>query len=110
MKKKAMKLSTTETPTCPEVALELLNPRGDIAPPPNLGITTRLETLSGKTIGVYWIGKEGGNNFWDVVASALKERFARVAINRYKGPFDLGDTMAARLAQECDAFLYGVGD
>jgi hypothetical protein len=40
----------------------------------------------------------------------LRERFPTATITRFKGPFDLGDTAASRLASECDAILYGVGD
>lgn len=92
------------------ITLEVLNPRGEIAPLPYLGISPRLKGLDGKKIGIYWVGKQGGDHFWDVVERAIKERFPRTTLLRYKGPFDLGEKMAERLAEECDAFLYGVGD
>lgn len=92
------------------VTLEVLNPRGEIEPLPNLGITPRLKGLEGKRIGIYWVGKQGGDHFWDVVEKVIKKRFPTTTILRYKGPFDLGEKMAETLAKECDAFLYGVGD
>ncbi len=92
------------------IALEVLNPRGEIAPLPYLGISPRLKDLAGKRIGIYWVGKQGGDHFWDVVEKAIKERVPSASILRYKGPFDLGESMAERLAKECDVFLYGVGD
>jgi hypothetical protein len=92
------------------IAIEVLSPRGDIMASPNVGLSPRVADLAGKRLGIYWVGKEGGNNFWDVVERSLRERFPTATITRFKGPFDLGDTAASRLASECDAILYGVGD
>jgi hypothetical protein len=92
------------------VTLEVLNPRGEIKPPPTFAPTPRVTDLAGKKIGIYWNGKSGGNNFWDVAEELLKEKFPTATILRYKGPFDLGGTLAATLAKECDTFIYGVGD
>src|SRR5208337_4345769 len=49
-----------------EVALEVLNPRGEVAPKPILAPCPRIPDLSGKKIGVYWNSKAGGDHFWDV--------------------------------------------
>jgi hypothetical protein len=92
------------------VTLEVLNPRGEIKPPPTLAPTPRVTDLAGKTIGIYWNQKVGGDNFWDVIEEQLKEKFPTVKILRYKGEFDLGDKLAATLSKEVDAFIYGVGD
>jgi hypothetical protein len=92
------------------VTLEVLNPRGEIPPLPALAPAPRVASLEGKTIGIYWNGKQGGNNFWDNIEELLKERFPGAKIVRYKGPFDLGNRTAAVLAKEVDLFLYGVGD
>lgn len=92
------------------VTLEVLNPRGEIAPPPTLTPTPRVGDLAGKKIGIYWNGKSGGNNFWDVAEELLKEKFPTATIFRYKGPFDLGEKLAGTLAKEVDIFIYGVGD
>ena len=43
-------------------------------------------------------------------AGILKEKLPDTTILRYSGAFDLGDELAARMAGEVDAFLYGVGD
>jgi hypothetical protein len=93
-----------------QVSLELLNPRGEIKPPPTFAPTPRVTDLAGKRIGIYWNGKSGGNNFWDVAEEALKEKFPTATILRYKGPFDLGEKVAGTLAKEVDIFIYGVGD
>jgi hypothetical protein len=92
------------------VTLEVLNPRGEIKPPPTFAPTPRVTDLAGKKIGIYWNGKSGGNNFWDVAEELLKEKFPTATILRYKGPFDLGEKVAGTLAKEVDIFIYGVGD
>ena len=92
------------------VTLEVLNPRGEIMPLPTVAPSPRVTDLAGKTIGIYWNEKSGGNNFWDVIEDVLKEKFPTAKIVRYRGSFDPGDAMAARMAKECDTFVYGVGD
>ena len=92
------------------VTIEVMNPRGEIPPPPFFAPTARITDLAGKKIGLYWIGKAGGNNFLDVVEQLLKEKYPTVKISRYQGPFDLGEKRAAEIAKEVDAFVYGVGD
>ena len=92
------------------VTLEVLNPRGEIAPLPTLVPSPRVTELAGKTIGIYWNGKQGGNNFWDVTEELLKEKLPSARILRFKGPFDLGEKLAGTLAKEVDVFVYGVGD
>ncbi len=92
------------------VTLEVLNPRGEIKPPPTFAPTPRVVDLAGKRIAIYWNGKSGGNNFWDVTEDLLKEKFPTATILRYKGPFDLGEKVAGTLARDVDVFIYGVGD
>jgi hypothetical protein len=41
------------------VTLEVLNPRAEFEPPPNLAIVPRVTDLAGKKIGLYWNGKPG---------------------------------------------------
>jgi len=92
------------------VSLEVMNPRAKIPPPPFFPPSPRVKELSGKKIGIYWLGKAGGDNFWDGVDELLKERYPTATIVRYRGPFDLGDEMAAKISKEVDTVLYGVGD
>jgi hypothetical protein len=98
------------SPLLAEVRLEVLNPRGEIKPPPTLAPAPRVTDLAGKKIGIYWNNKAGGNNFWDVIEELLREKFPTAKILRYEGPFDLGDRLAATLAKEVDTFVYGIGD
>ena len=92
------------------ITLEVMNPRAEIPPPPFFPPSPRVQELSGKRIGIYWLGKAGGDNFWDGVDELLKERYPKATILRYRGSFDLGDEMAAKIAKEVDTVLYGVGD
>ena len=98
------------SPAAPAVTLTVLNPRGEIAPPPIFVPQPRIADLSGKKIGIYWNGKAGGNYFWNVIEPLMKEKIPNVTILRYDGAYDIGDALAAKMAREVDAFLYGVGD
>lgn len=93
-----------------EVTLHLLNPRGEITLPPVSPPSKRLADFRGKKIGLYWNEKPGGIHFWNSIEMLLKEKLPDTTILRYSGAFDLGDKLAARMASEADAFLYGVGD
>ena len=92
------------------VKLEVLNPRGEIELPPVSAPSARIADLAGKRIGLYWNEKAGGNHFWNGIEQLLKEKLPDTNILRYRGAFDLGDTLAAKIVEETDAFLYGVGD
>ncbi len=102
--------SLAAAPAAQTVKLTVLNPRGGIAPPPIFAPQPRISDLSGKKIGIYWNGKAGGNYFWNVIEQLLKEKLPAAAVVRYDGAYDLGDPLAAKMAKEVDAFLYGVGD
>jgi hypothetical protein len=92
------------------VTLEVMNPRGEIPPPPFNAPSERVTNLDGKTVGIYWIGKAGGDNFWDGVEELLNEKYPNTKTVRYRGPFDLGDARAAQIIKEVDTMFYGVGD
>ena len=93
-----------------EVSLRILNPRGEITPPPVFAPAARISGLSGKKIAIYWNGKAGGDNLWNNIEALLKEKIQNPDILRYQGAFDLGDALAEKIAKEADAFMYGVGD
>jgi len=93
-----------------EVTLQVLNPRGEITLPPVSPPSSRIPDLKGKTIGLYWNEKPGGIHFWNGIEQLLKEKLPNTTVLRYSGAFDLGDELAAKIAKETDAFLYGVGD
>ena len=103
-------LFITQACTSSEAKLEVLNPRGEIELPPVSAPSARIADLAGKKIGLYWNEKAGGNHFWNGIEQQLKEKLPNTVVLRYSGAFDLGDSMAAKIAAETDAFLYGVGD
>jgi len=103
-------LTSVTSPAAPAVTLTVLNPRGEIAPPPVFPPRPRISDLSGKKIGLYWNGKAGGNYFWNIIEELLKEKLPGTTVLRYNGAYDIGDPLAAKMAGEVDAFFYGVGD
>jgi hypothetical protein len=94
----------------PAATLEVMNPRGEIAPPATIRPAPRLIDLAGKTIGLYWNGKAGADKLLDVFEILLQERFPTARVRRYEGPLDVGETLAADLCGQADTFVYGVGD
>ena len=92
------------------VILEVLNPRGEIEPPPVSGISARVRTLEGKKIGLYDNGKAGFAEFLNEIERLLKERYPTITVLRYNGAFDIGDVLARKMVSEVDAFIYGSAD
>jgi len=92
------------------VILEVLNPRGEIEPPPVSGISARVQKLEGRTLGLYDNGKAGFAEFLDEIERLLRERYSTITILRYNGAFDIGDVQARKMASEVDAFIYGSAD
>ncbi len=93
------------------VTFEVLSPRGEIEPPKMSGLAApRLTTLDGKTIGIYWNGKADTPIYYDRLQQLLLEKHPTAKVQRYQGAYDAGDTIAKQMAEECDAFIYGVGD
>jgi hypothetical protein len=97
-------------PANAQVILEVLNPRGEIEPPPVSGISARVRNLEGKKIGLYDNGKAGFAEFLDEIERLLKERYPTITVLRYNGAFDIGDVLARKMASEVDAFIYGSAD
>jgi hypothetical protein len=103
--------TTPTNPTTSGVTLEILNPRGEVDPPPSQAPNPRIDTLDGKKIALYWNSKENGNVFWDEIEILLKAKYPTVTVLRYNGGFDIGDTVADKVkADGADAFMYGMGD
>lgn len=92
------------------LSLEVVNPRAVIPPPPSMAPSARVADLAGKRIGIYWIGKPGGDNFFDGLEQLIKDKYPTAKTIRYKGGFDLGDKRADEVKKEVDAIIYGVGD
>jgi len=92
------------------VSLEVMNPRASVARRPVVVPAPPIGDLAGKRVGIYWNGKAGANNFFDVIEELLTERFPTTTIVRFEGPLDAGDVAAAAMASDADTVIYGIGD
>ncbi|UNC92930.1 hypothetical protein HUE98_12975 [Candidatus Contubernalis alkalaceticus] len=103
----------------PEVKLEVLNPRGEISPPPTYSLSPRLDDLNGKTVGLMDNWKSGAVYLQDAFEALLKERYPDIKVVRTTKP--QGKPGGGRLlfstedwykdvASQCDAFIFTVGD
>jgi len=90
--------------------LEVLNPRGKIEAAPASSPSPRIAGIDGKTIGLYSNSKPGMDNFYTVFEELLKKRYPGVKVKTMRGAFLIRDDDANALANEVDAFVYGVGD
>lgn len=92
------------------VELKLLNPRGEIEPPPIFVPAPRVGDLAGKKIGLYSNSKPGMDNFYAVLEELLKKKYPAATIVILKGAFEIRDEEAENWKKEVDTFVYGVGD
>ncbi len=96
------------------VTLEVLNPRGEIPPPPTMGIRPRLADLSEKTIGLCDNGKFGANNLLDAIEARLREKYPHATYLRLPKPAAQTITLTAdwypEVAAKVDAFIFATGD
>jgi len=94
--------------------LEVMNPRGEIPPPPTRGINPRVASLDGKKIVLVDNGKFGANNFLDALADILKEKYPNATIVMYPKPTAQTITNVPKwyptVKQQGDLFVFGVGD
>jgi hypothetical protein len=93
-----------------KITMELMNPRGKIEVAPATSPSPRLDSLDGKTIGLYSNSKPGMDNFYTVFEEMLKEKYPSVKTVTMSGAFLIRDDDAETLAKQADAFIYGVGD
>ena len=92
------------------ITLELLNPRGEIKPPPVFTPAHRVTDLAGKRIGLYSNGKQGVDNLYTVIEELLKDKYPDVTTTRLTGAFEIRDDEADTWSPEFDTFIYAVGD
>ena len=90
--------------------LRVLNPRGEIAGKTALAPNKRLDSLTGKKIGLYSNMKQGMDNFYTVFEGLLKDKYPEATTMKVSGAFLIRDEDAEAMAKEADAFVYGVGD
>ena len=95
------------------IELKVVNPRGDIEPPPIFAPAPRLGDLAGKKVALVHNMKSGANTFLDAVEELLHAKYPTVefvkgyttTINLAKEPEFYDD-----VARSCDAFVFGSGD
>jgi predicted GTPase len=97
-----------------QVTLEVMNPRGEIPPPKTLGISPRGGKLDGKKIVLIDNGKFGADNFLNVVAQIIKQKYPGATV--VMDPKPSAQTITAlpkwypTVKQQGDLFVFGVGD
>ena len=96
------------------VSLEVLNPvadrpqkKGDLAP--------RMNEFMGKTIGLYWNAKPGGNIILERTAQLLSQKFKGIRLKEYTPVGSSGTAMATTkdldtMAKECAAVIGSTAD
>ncbi|UCC17151.1 MAG: hypothetical protein JSU58_00970 [Dehalococcoidales bacterium] len=92
------------------VNLELLNPRGEIEPPPVHTPSPRLSDLKGKKIGMYSNGKQGVDHFFTAIEELLTQRYPDLTTTRLTGAFEIRDEEVDGFISDIDAFIYAIGD
>ena len=94
--------------------LDVMNPRGEVPPPPALGLSPRVSDLSSKKLVLVDNGKFGANNFLEVLAEMLKKRYPQASIVMYPKPAAQTITGLPKwyptVKQQGDLFIFGVGD
>ena len=113
-------LSTAGTKTASgNVTVQVLNPVGEIEPPPTLGLNPRLSDLNGKTIALMDNWKAGGVYLQDRFEQLLKKKYPDVKILRTTKPegregggrlIFSADNWYPEVASKADAFIYTIAD
>ncbi len=108
-----MSAPTTRAAT-EQVTLEVMNPRGEIPPPPTVGINPRPADLAGKKIVLVDNGKYGASNFLEVLGQMLKQKYPTATIVMYPKPSAQTITNLPNwyptVKQQGYLFVFGVGD
>ncbi len=97
-----------------EVSLTVLNPRGEIMPPKQVGIRPRVDDLNGKTIALIDNTKAGARNFLDAIQDLLKQKYPNAKFVAPPMPpgkplFDKKDWYP-EVVKQFDTFILATGD
>jgi hypothetical protein len=94
--------------------LQVLNPVANVKRA-KVELASRLQGLSGKTIGLYWNGKPGGKILLEYTAELLKQRYSGITFRDYVGAGGAAMRQTTReqadaIANECDALIGATAD
>lgn len=70
----------------------------------------RPASLNGKTVGLLWNDKRGGDVALQHLGGLLQKRYHDLKINFYKGPRGYPRPLLEKALAECDLFLGSTGD
>ena len=75
-------------------------------------LAPRPSTLGGKTVGLIWNGKRGGEVALHRIAELLQERTKDIQVIHYRGNWAGGNPrdLLDRAFRECDVFVGSTGD
>jgi hypothetical protein len=90
-----------------KVSLKCLNPQGEFKIQEPAVPSPRVKSLEGKTVGIFWDGKAGGDNFCKAVEELLKKRLLKSKIVMAEWN-DIAAT--EKLKKEMDTFVLALGD
>ena len=102
-----------------DVTLEVLNPLGEVTPPPTLGINPRIPDLNGKTVALMDNWKTGGIYLQDRFEELLKKKYPGIKVLRTTKPqgkegggrlIYSADPWYPEVAKTADAFIYTIAD
>ena len=91
--------------------LEVLNPvaeiRGDLKPQ---GVSPRLATLEGRTLGLLWSGTTNGDVALRRVEGHMQERFPKVQTRFFRGEHPFAEGLLREVAETCDGVVIATAD
>jgi len=90
---------------------EVLNPvaeiRGDLTPQ---GVSPRLATLDGRTLGLLWSGTTNGDVALRRVERHLRERFPKLQTKFFQGDHPFAERLLREVAETCDGVVIATAD
>ena len=70
----------------------------------------RVDTLSDKTVGVYWNTKKGGDVLLQRLSELIQQSFPDVRFKKYSHMFPFPSDLIKDMISECDAVVGSAGD
>ena len=100
------------------VELTVFNPVSQEAEKTKIELSPRLSDLRGKTIGLFWNGKSGGDIMLGQIKELLNQRYGEINFKNYIGSGITGwaggrgltTEQADAIVKECDALIESTAD